>query len=130
MLSVCDNRLLASSSYDRTVKLWDKLTGQLLESFPEHITMSVAFSRDSKKLAVGNVEDTVRIWDLETKQCCQSLKVDSNWVWRVAFSPKDDILATASNGDRTIRLWNVQTGECMHVLQGQMKLDLGDRFYS
>ncbi|MBW4608007.1 MAG: hypothetical protein KME22_12495 [Hassallia sp. WJT32-NPBG1] len=115
-----DNRLLASSSYDRTVKLWDISTGQLLDSIAEHITMSVAFSRDSKKLAVGNVEDTVRIWDLETKQCCQSFKVDSNWVWRVAFNPKSDILATASNGDRTIRLWNMQTGECMHLLQGHL----------
>ena len=120
--------LLASTSYDRTVRLWDPLTGELLHTLPEYYAMSVDFSPDGKSIAVGNFDDTVRIWDLETKKCRQSFKGDSILTWRVAFHPQRDILATANSADMTVRLWDITTGKCMNIFSGHTNWILGLTF--
>ncbi|MDJ0695382.1 NB-ARC domain-containing protein [Mastigocoleus sp. MO_188.B34] len=120
--------LLASSSYDRTVRLWDPLTGELLHTLPEYYAMSVDFSPDGKSIAVGSFDDTVRIWDLETKECRQSFKGDSILTWRVAFHPQGNILATANSADMTVRLWDITTGKCMNIFSGHTNWILGLTF--
>jgi len=47
-----DGRMLASSSGDNTVKLWDVASGRELRTLSGHGVTSVAFSPDGKLLAV------------------------------------------------------------------------------
>ena len=57
------NDILASGSVDRTIKLWDKKTGDLLRTLSGHgdPVYSVAF--DSKDiLASGSSDDTIKLW--------------------------------------------------------------------
>lgn len=110
--------LLVSCSYDRTVRLWNPETGQLLDTLPEYYAMSVDFSPDGKSIAVGTFDDTVRIWDLATKECRQSCKGDNILAWQVAFHPEGNILAIASSADMTVRLWDITTGKCIHIFRG------------
>lgn len=118
--------LLASCSYDRSVRLWNPVTGELLDTLPEHYAMSVDFSPDGKSIVVGTFDDTVRIWDLEAKECRQSFKGHSILAWQVAFHPQGNILATASSADMSIRLWDITTAECINVFTGHQNwiLDL------
>jgi COMPASS component SWD3 len=59
-----DGRLLASASWDLTVKLWDVASGNELRSLTGHTgwVTSVAFSPDGAVLASGS--ETVRLWGL------------------------------------------------------------------
>src|SRR5262245_54428409 len=60
-----DGKRLASGSPDRTVKLWDAVTGQELLTLQGHggVVSSVAFSPDGKRLATGSFDRTVKLWD-------------------------------------------------------------------
>ena len=65
--SVCfspDRRTVASGSVDRTVRLWDAVTGacvRTLEGHGDQVT-SVCFSPDGRMVASGSRDETVRLW--------------------------------------------------------------------
>jgi WD domain, G-beta repeat len=107
---------------DLAIRLWDTSTGQLLDTFPVHLGMSIAFSPDGKKLAAGSFDQIVRIWDLETRQCYQTFTGNHNWVWSIAFSPDNRTFATGSSLEGITRLWDIETGECLQVLSGHQDL--------
>jgi hypothetical protein len=60
-----DGRLLASGSYDDTIKLWDVATGSLVRIYSHTADVnSVAFSPDGRLLASGSDDKTIRLWDI------------------------------------------------------------------
>ena len=56
--------MLVSCSNDKTIRLWNPQTGQLLRTLEGHTETptSVSFSNDGLLLASKALDDTIRIW--------------------------------------------------------------------
>ncbi len=57
--------LKASASWDRTIKLWDVVTGKEIVTLSGHLSPvhGVAFSPDGTRLASGSMDCTIKLWD-------------------------------------------------------------------
>ncbi|CAN9385388.1 unnamed protein product [Alternaria alternata] len=114
-----DRQLVASASWDRTVRVWETATGTCRHELKGHTdgVNAVVFSRDGQLVASASDDSTVRVWETATGACRSVLEGHSGYVSAVMFSPDGQLVASAS-GDRTVRVWETATGACRSVLEG------------
>ncbi|MDQ3686966.1 MAG: AAA-like domain-containing protein [Acidobacteriota bacterium] len=107
-----DGQTLATGGEDKSVRLWDVMTGEERATLEGHTdaVKSVAFSPDGKTLATGGGDRTVKFWDVASREERATLEGHQNAINSVAFSPDGKKLVTGS-GDGTAKLWNIITGE-------------------
>jgi WD40 repeat protein len=113
-----DGRLLATSSKDYTVKVWDASSGTCLHTIVGHEdgVRAVAFDREGTVLASGADDATVRLWETEQWQPIETLSFEE--CQGLAFSASG-LLAAA--GDSEARLWDASTRAMLHNLRGQTR---------
>jgi hypothetical protein len=60
-----DGRRIATTGYDRTVKLWDTATGREVFTLRGHTTgvVATAFGPDGFRIVSGGLDMTARVWD-------------------------------------------------------------------
>ena len=98
-----DNNMLASSSYDRTVKLWNIQDGSLIQTLPHtNMVTALAFSSNGKLLASASLDSNVKFWDTKNGKLIRTLPLKSS-VNSMDFSPNGALLALGC-GDKTIKI--------------------------
>ncbi len=106
-----DGKTLASGSSDKTLRLWDVTSHQILTTLRGYNTSvrAVAFSPNGKTLASGSSDKTLKLWDVASRQLLATLKGHSNLIWTVAWSPDGKTLVSGS-ADNTIIQWVSKSG--------------------
>jgi WD40 repeat protein len=101
-----DSKLVALGLGDKTVRLWDAVTGaalQTLKGYSSSVSL-IAFLLDGKLVASASVYDkTVKLWDAGTRAALQTLKGHLDLVDLVAFLLDSKLVASALY-NKTVRL--------------------------
>ncbi|WP_437492471.1 TIR domain-containing protein [Sorangium sp. So ce1014] len=116
-----DGRRVLSASEDRTLKLWDLMTGRDLLSLVghEHVVTTCAVAPDGKRAVSGSYR-ALKVWDLVTGKELLTLTGHSAWVRACAVTPNGRRAVSASE-DRTLKVWDLDSGTELATLAGHME---------
>lgn len=126
-----DGELIASGSYDQTVKVWqpDQKGDQLSEFFTleesigeEHsrVVYSVSIAPGCAFMASATADGMVNLWKPDgTEMKRYMLKGHKDAVYSVSISPNGEWVASGG-GNNTIMLWSSDTHECKVKIQGDI----------
>ncbi len=109
-----NGNILALASNDKTIKLRNISTGEMLETQPkpENSLKTFAFTPDGKIPASGG--KNIILWEVSTGEKLQTLPESD--VRTIAFNHDGRILASNSIND-TIKLWDISTGRVLRTLK-------------
>jgi WD40 repeat protein len=113
-----DGRQLVSSSFDKTIKLWDTNNGKCVKTLLGHRNRiwTVAFHPNSTQIASGGDDNHTKIWDLERERCIKTIVGHTNAILSVKLSPDASYLASG-NEDTTIRIWSIDRQKIVQTLR-------------
>ncbi|KAF8335837.1 guanine nucleotide binding protein beta subunit [Cantharellus anzutake] len=106
-----DGQFALSSSWDRTLRLWDLNTGLTTRHFIGHTgdVLSVSFSADNRQIVSGSRDRTIKLWNT-LGECKFDIKEEGHteWVSCVRFSPNQNNPVIVSCGwDKVVKVWEL-----------------------
>jgi WD40 repeat protein/tRNA A-37 threonylcarbamoyl transferase component Bud32 len=114
--------LIATASYDKTVRLWDISHGFSIITYHGHWdrVQSVVWSSDATRIASAGDDGTVQVWDAITGRQVLIYRGHSNAVNAVAWSPDGKRIASASE-DKSVQVWDTSNGGPIFTYRGHTK---------
>lgn len=111
-----DGSRIATASWDRSAKVWDR-NGGLLVTLSGHASTvnSASFSPDGKLIVTAGGDDTARVWDAGNGSAIVSLLGHKGSVSFGTFSTDGRFVATVGE-DRTIKVWSIPGGKLLASL--------------
>jgi len=115
-----DGRLIATSGFDETVRVWETSSGkQILSVKPlNSFACSVAFSPDGRLLAAGGSDDgQLKIIDVASGRIVRSLQTSDSTLYALEFTPDGRHLVVnhtiMNRGDSSVRIFRLS--DCSEV---------------
>ncbi|KAL1539671.1 Notchless protein 1 [Salvia divinorum] len=101
-----DGQWIASASFDKSVKLWNGVTGSFVAAFRGHVgpVYQISWSADSRLLLSGSKDLTLKVWDIRTQKLKQDLPGHADEVFAVDWSPDGEKVASGGK-DKVLKLW-------------------------
>ena len=98
--------LIASASADKSVKIWNGLTGKYIGTLRGHVgaVYQISWAADSRLLMSCSKDSTVKIWDVKKMKLLYDLPGHSDEVYAVDWSP-DGQKAASGSKDHVLRFW-------------------------
>lgn len=98
---------LISGSRDKTIKLWDALTGICLMTLTGHDNWvrGLLFHPGGGKVIVSCADDkTIRIWDYKNRRCQKTLEAHTHFATTLDFHKSAPYVVSGSV-DQTVKVW-------------------------
>ena len=120
-----DGAFILSGSWDKSLKLWDGASGELLRTFvgQSDIVTSVAFSPDGRRVLSASIDGIIRLWDAASAKLLRDFEGHSGFVNSVAVAPNGKHLLSGSN-DGSMKLWQLTDAQDASALVATF---IGDR---
>jgi WD40 repeat protein len=130
-----DSTWLATTSMDKTARIWDVSTGSQRALLSGHTgsvwtaeiapdgTWLATVSDDERATNPMSMDKEVRIWDVATGRQRAILTSDTGPVRAVAIAPDSAWLATASSSDNSVRIRDPVAGAVAAVMRVDSPLE-------
>lgn len=101
-----DGATLATASFDKSVRLWDGVSGVFRAKLLGHVgaVYRVAWSADSRLLASASKDSTIKVWDAATGKLVVELPGHADEVYALDWAPAGGSVASGGK-DRVVRIW-------------------------
>ena len=101
-----DARLIASASFDKSLRVWCGRTGRHLTTLRGHVqaVYQLAWSADSRLVVSGSKDSTLKLWSVESKALHTDLPGHGDEVYTVDWSPDGQRVVSGSK-DKLLRIW-------------------------
>ncbi len=102
-------RLLATGSRDDTIRIWNAVDGQLVQTIEGHDddVVAVAFHPTKPWLLSASYDKTVRVWDVATGKELNRLAEYKKRIFDATWGPAGNRIATAAEDG--VRTWDANT---------------------
>jgi serine/threonine protein kinase len=109
---------IASASYDKTVRVWDALDGNILLAYQGHWdrVLALAWSPDGNLLASAGNDGTIQIWDPVSGKLLLTYRDHVYPVLSLTWS-SDGKRIVSSSEDKKILIWNTVSGQTLYSHQ-------------
>ncbi|KAL5612668.1 hypothetical protein BROUX41_004237 [Berkeleyomyces rouxiae] len=101
-----DDNILATGSYDNTIKIWNVQTGELIRTLTGHTSGVRTLQFQGAKLISGSLDKTMKVWNWQTGECINTMAPHRDGV--IALHFVDNWLASGSI-DKTVKLFDFHT---------------------
>ena len=129
-----DNRLIASGSDDKTVRIWDTDKRQEIHSFTDHtgVIYNVKFHPDGTCVASCGHDKKIKIFDVRSKRLLQHYDAHNDNVNQLSFHPSGSFLVSSSSDAKVkvffskknlnviifLQIWDLRYGKLAYTLFG------------
>jgi F-box and WD-40 domain protein MET30 len=102
-----EDNILATGSYDATIKIWDTDTGEELRTLRGHESGIRCLQFDDTKLVSGSIDTKLKVWNWRTGECISTYTGHLGGIISLHFGFGSTIVASAST-DMTVKIWNFE----------------------
>lgn len=91
--------ILATASFDNTVRIWDAITGKRLNVLTKHTkpVYAISFSPDGKYLASGSLDEHLMIWSVKDGKLIRSFGKGDGGIFEVSWNNRGDQIAACTS---------------------------------
>jgi small GTP-binding protein len=116
-----DGRMLATPSFDKTIRLWDPETGKCLFTLEGHknSVKCVAFDPLGHILASGSKDNSIMLWEPASGKLLFTLKGHKAGIEGLVFGSHGLLISGSFDG--TIKFWNTKDGRLQKTLHYGMR---------
>ncbi|KAM0374686.1 hypothetical protein ACHAPY_008305 [Fusarium culmorum] len=103
-----DDNILATGSYDTTIKIWNIETGEVMRTLRGHTSAVRTLQFDDSKLISGSFDKTIKVWNWQTGECLNTLQCHNEGVLSIHY---DGCTVASGSIDKTIKVSSFKTKE-------------------